>query len=135
VSHKLKVYLAIALGWAALAGGLLSMTGIALDSLTGAALVALLYMPSPMVAALITERGLRRDRLGLPRRGARPAVPYFLVPAGSVLAFLLLFLGAVLVGGSLLGIDAIGPLALAQDQLTDGAASFFGMQAGRRGGR
>ena len=129
MSRKLKVFLVVALGWAVLAGGLLSITRVALDSLTGAALIALLYMPSPMVAALIAERGLRRDRLALPRRGGRPTLLYFLVPAGAVLAFVLLFLGAVFVGGDLLGIDALGRLALAQDQIMAGAARLLGQAA------
>ena len=129
MSHKLKVYLAVALGWAALAGGLLSITGIDLDSIAGAVLIAVLYMPSPMVAALIAERGLRRGRLGLPRRGVRLVVPYFLLPAGAVVGFVLLFLGAVLLGGNLLGIDALGRLALTQDQIMAGAADLFGQEA------
>jgi membrane protease YdiL (CAAX protease family) len=129
VSHKLKVYLAVAFGWAVLAGGLLSITGVDLGSIAGAVLIAVLYMPSPMVAALIAERGLRRGRLGLPRRGVRPAVPYFLLPAGAVVGFVLLFLGAVLLGGNVLGIDAIGRLALTPDQIMAGAADVFGQEA------
>jgi membrane protease YdiL (CAAX protease family) len=129
VSGKLKVYLAVVLGWAALAGGLLSVTGIDLGSITGAVLIAVLYMPSPMVAALVAEGELRRGRLGLPRRGARPAVRYFLLPAGAVVGFVLLFLGAVTVGGNALGIDAVGSLALTQDQIMRGAAELLGQEA------
>ncbi|MFC7723633.1 CPBP family intramembrane glutamic endopeptidase [Nocardioides sp. GCM10028917] len=129
MSHTLKVYLAIVLGWAALAGALLRITGIDLDSLMGAAVIALLYMPSPMVAALIAERGFRRDRLRLPRRGVRPVAVYLLLPAAAVVAFVLLFLGAVLVGSALLGVDATGQLALTQEQIMDGAASLVGQDA------
>lgn len=105
MSHTLRVYLAVVLGWAAITGAMLRITGIDLDSLTGAAVIAGLHMPSPMVAALIAERGLRRGRLRLTRRGVRPAVPYLLLPAGAVAAFVLLFLGAVL-GGGVSDIDA-----------------------------
>jgi membrane protease YdiL (CAAX protease family) len=129
VSHKLKAYLAVALGWAAAAGAVLSLTGIDLHSLSGVVLIAVLYMPSPLVAALVAERRLRRDRFRLPRRGVRPAVAYFLVPVGAVVAFVLLYLAAVLCGGQLLGIDAIGHLALTQDQLTQGAATLLGKEA------
>ena len=129
MSQKLKVYLAVALGWAALAGGLLSVTGIDLGSIPGAVLIAVFYMPSPMVAALIAERGLRRDRLGLPRRGVRPVVPYVLGPAGAVVGFVVLFLGAVLLGGNVLHIDALGRLAITQDQIMAGAADLLGQEA------
>ena len=128
MSHTLKVYLAIVLGWAAIAGALLRITGIDLDSLTGAAVIAVLYMPSPMVAALIAERRLRRDRLRLPRRALRPVAAYLLLPAGVVIAFALLFLGAVLMGGAL-GLDATGQLALTQEQIMDGAAAPLGQDA------
>lgn len=129
MSHTLKVYLAVVLGWAALAGALLRITGIDLDSLAGAAVIAVLYMPSPMVAALVAERGLCRDRLRLPRRGVSSVAAYLLLPAGVLVAFVLLFLGAVLVGGDVLGLDAIGRLALTQGQIMDGAASLVGQDA------
>jgi membrane protease YdiL (CAAX protease family) len=129
VSHKLTVYLTVALGWAALAGALLWVADVNLGSITGAALIAVLYMPSPMVAALVAERGLRRDRLRLPRRGLRSVVPYLLLPPAVVAAFVLLYLGAVLVGGGVPGIDTIGPLALTQGQLMEGAAALLGEEA------
>lgn len=50
MSHTLRVYLAVVLGWAAITGAMLRITGIDLDSLTGAAVIAVLHMPSPMVA-------------------------------------------------------------------------------------
>ncbi len=128
MSRTLKTYLAVALAWAVLAGALLAITGVALDSIAGAALIGLLYMPSPMIAAVIAERGLSRDRLALPRRGVRPFLPYVLVPVGAVVAFVLLFLGAVFVGGDLLSIGAFGRLALTQDQVMAGAASLLGQE-------
>ena len=126
MSGTLKVFLAVALGWAALAGGLLAITRVDLASITGAALIALLYMPSPMVAALIAEGGLRRERFSLPRRGVRPPVPYLLLPAAAVVGFVLLFLGAVLLGGNVFGIDGAGRVALTQHQIMAGAAEVFG---------
>ena len=128
MSDKLKIYLVVSFGWAALAGGLLAVTGIDLGSIPGAVLIAVLYMPSPMVAALIAERGLRRDRLGLPHRGVRPVLQYFLLPAGAVVGFVLLFLGAVFLGGNVLGIDAFGSLALTREQLMAAAADLLGQE-------
>jgi membrane protease YdiL (CAAX protease family) len=129
VSHRLKTYLAVALGWAVAAGGLLSVLGVDLTSIAGTVLIAVLYMPSPLVAALIAERGLRLFRLGLPRRAVRPAGSYFLLPAGAVIGFVLLFLVAVLLGGNGLGIDVLGRLALTQDQIMAGAAELLGRRA------
>jgi membrane protease YdiL (CAAX protease family) len=128
VSHKLKVYLTVAFAWAAAAGGLLSVTGIGLDSVAGRVLIAVLYMPSPMVAALIAERGLRRDRLGLPGGGVRSVLRYLFLPAVVVAGFVLLFLSAVFVGGNVFGVDGLGSLALSQEQLLAGAADLLGQE-------
>jgi hypothetical protein len=51
---------------------------------------------------------------------------YVLLPAAAVVAFVLLYLGAVFVGGDLLDIAAIGRLALTEDQVMVGAARLFG---------
>jgi membrane protease YdiL (CAAX protease family) len=129
MSHQLRIYLLVAFAWAALAGGLLGLIRIDLGSVAGSVLIAVLYMPSPMVAALIAERGLRRDRLGLPRRGVRPALPYVLLPAGAVVGFVLIFLGVVFLGGNVLGIDAVGTLALTPEQVMAAAADLLGQEA------
>jgi membrane protease YdiL (CAAX protease family) len=129
VSHTLKVYLAVAFWWAALAGVLLSVTGVRLGSVPGAVLIAVLYMPSPMVAALVAERGLRRSRFRLPRGGVRMVLWYFLLPTGAVVGFVLLFLVAVLLGGNGLGLDALGELALTPEQIRAGAAQLLGQEA------
>ena len=47
----------------------------------------------------------------------------------ALVGFVLLFLGAVLLGGNALGLDAFGRLALTQDQLLAGAADLLGQQA------
>lgn len=128
MTRKLQVYLAVALGWACVAGLLLRLTGVDLDSLAGAVTIAVLYMPSPMVAALIAERGLHRDRLRLPRRTLRQLTAYFLTPVVVVVAFVLLYLAAVLVTRGL-GIDSAGQLAVTQQLIVDGAAGLFGQDA------
>ncbi len=129
MSHELKVFLAVALGWAGLAGGLLAVTGTDFGSITGAVLIAVFYMPSPMVAALIAERGLRRGRLGLPGGGVGRVLRYFFLPVGVVVGFVLLFLGAVFLGGNVLGVDALGSLAFTREQLMAGAADLLGQEA------
>jgi membrane protease YdiL (CAAX protease family) len=128
VTRKLQVYLAVALGWACVAGLLLRLTGIGVDSVGGAVAIAVLYMPSPMAAALIAERGFRRDRLRLPRRSLRQAAAYFLTPVVVVVAFVLLYLAAVIVIRAL-GIDSAGQLAVTRELIMDGAAALFGQDA------
>ncbi len=62
MSTELKVFLGVALGWAALAGLALHLTSVDLGSVLGVALIAVLYMPSPFIAAVVAERGLVRHR-------------------------------------------------------------------------
>jgi membrane protease YdiL (CAAX protease family) len=125
VSTKLTTFLCIAFSWAATAGLVLHLTGIDLASVPGIAFIALLYMPSPFVAAAIAERGLVANRFTLPRRGAG-VVRFVLLPPLVVVGFALSYLTAVFVGGDVLGIDAFGGLATTSQQLTDGAAQLLG---------
>ncbi|MFC0680646.1 CPBP family intramembrane glutamic endopeptidase [Lysobacter korlensis] len=129
MSRKVFTFLAISLGWACLVGAGLFVTGTSLDSLEGILVLAALYMPSPFVAAVIAERGIRRDRFRLPRGGARRVLAFLLAPAAGVFAFALLYLGAVFVGGDLLGLPGFGGLATTQAQVAAGAADLLGEKA------
>ena len=128
MSTKLKVFLGIVLGWATVAGLTLHLTGVALGSLRGIALITVLYMPSPLVAAVLAERGLVRDRFRLPR-APRAVARFLLMPPVVVVGFALSYLATVYVGGDVLGIDAVGGLATTADQLMAGAADLLGQQA------
>lgn len=129
MSQRLALFLAISLGWAALVGVGLFLADVPLDSVTGLVAMAVLYMPSPFVAALIAERGLVKDRFRLPRRGLRPVLVFLLAPALAVLAFVLLFLAAILVAGDLLGVPAVGSLATTSAEIMAGAAGLLGPAA------
>jgi uncharacterized protein len=129
VSRKAVTFLAISIGWASLVGAGLFLTGTSLDSLQGILVMAILYMPSPFLAAVIVERGIRRDRFRLPRGGARRVAGFLLAPAAGVFAFALLYLGAVFVGGDLLGIPGFGGLATTEAQIAAGAADLLGEAA------
>src|SRR3954452_21773566 len=67
VSRKLTVFLVIAMGWATLVGLGLFLADVRLGSGLGIVVTAVLYMPAPLVAALIAEGGIRRCRFRLPR--------------------------------------------------------------------
>jgi len=129
MSSKLKVFLAVALGWAAAAGLALHLTGVDLRSVLGVALITVLYMPSPFIAAVVAERGLVRRRFRLPRSGRREVARFLLLPPVIVVGFALVYLAAVLVGGDVLGIDAVGGLATSSQQLMDAAADLLGQAA------
>jgi membrane protease YdiL (CAAX protease family) len=129
MSTKLKVFLGVALGWAAVAGLVLHLTGVDLGSVPGVALITVLYMPSPFVAAVVAERGVVRDRFRLPRGGLRAVAHFLLIPPVVVVGFALAYLAAVYVGGDLLGIDAAGGLATSSQQLIDGAGDLLGQAA------
>jgi membrane protease YdiL (CAAX protease family) len=129
MSRKLRLFLVISLGWAALVGAGLFVTGTSLDSLPGVIVMAVLYMPSPFVAALIAERGIRRDRFGFPQGGIRGVVAFLFAPVAAIFAFVLLYLVAVLIGGELLGVPLFGGLATTQAELVKGAAGLLGEAA------
>ena len=134
MSAKLMVFLGVAGGWAVAVGLALHLTGVDLGSTAGIALIAVLYMPSPFVAAVIAERELVRSRFTLPRGGLRAIVRFLLLPPAVVVCFALAYLAAVYVGGDVLGLDAVGGLALTAQQLTDGAAQLLGQAAADQAG-
>lgn len=126
MSSKLAVFLAISFTWAALVGAGLVVTGTELNSLPGILVMAILYMPSPFVAAVIAERGIRRERLRLPRGGAARIAGFLLTPVAAVLAFALLYTGIALVAGDLLKIPGFSGLAMTEAAILDGAAGLLG---------
>ncbi len=127
--RALVTFLTIAFGWAAVVGAGLHLTRTPLDSIQGIVVMALLYMPSPFVAAVIAERGIRWDRFRLPRRGVRPVLGFLWAPVAAVLAFVGLYAGAQLLGGNLLGMPALGGLATTEAELMVGAARVLGQAA------
>ncbi|SDR90839.1 CPBP family intramembrane glutamic endopeptidase [Agrococcus carbonis] len=124
--RTILTFLLIAYGWAALVGLGLFLTRTPLDSIAGIAAMGLLVMPSPFVAALIAERGMRRDRLRLPRRGG--VLVFLVAPVAAVLAFVALFVAAHLTGGNLLGLPLLG-LATTDAEILAGAAALLGSDA------
>jgi membrane protease YdiL (CAAX protease family) len=84
-------------------------------------------MPSPLLAALIAERGLVRDRFHLPR--GRRLVRFLLLPPALMLGFTVAYLAAVHLGGQVLGISAVGAVATSSADILDGAADLLGPEA------
>jgi uncharacterized protein len=128
-SRTLVTFLAISMGWAALVGAGLFLTGTPLGSLQAIVVMAVLYMPSPFVAAVIAERGIRRDRFRLPRRGLAPWARFLLAPVAAVLAFVALYAGALLLGGNLLDLAGFGGLARSASEIAASAAQLLGQDA------
>lgn len=129
MSRKVIAFLAISIGWSALVGAGLFFTRTALDSVVGIAALAVLYMPSPFVAAVIVERGIRRDRFRVPRRTARQILGFLLAPIAAILAFTLLYLSVVFVAGNLLRLPLFGAVALTPTEIMAGAAALLGQAA------
>jgi membrane protease YdiL (CAAX protease family) len=113
-------------------GLLLHVTGTDLGSVPGLTAIALLYMPSPFIAALVAERGLVSRRFHVP--GGRRLLPFLLLPPALMLGFAIAYLAAVYLGGDVLGIGAVGGLATTSAQLADGAAALLGSDALREAG-
>lgn len=129
MSSKLAVFLIVSFAWAALVGTGLFLTGTALHSLPGLLVMAVLYMPSPFLAAIIAERGIRRDRFRLPRAGLARIAAFFLMPAAAVYAFALLYLGIAFLLGDLLQMPGFAGLAMTGAAIMDGAAGLLGQEA------
>ncbi len=129
VSGRLAVFLLIVLGWSTLVGLGLFLADVELSSGVGIAVMAVLYMPSPLVAALIAEGGLVRYRFSLTRPGWRSITAYLGIPVVVVVVFALVFLGTVFVGGDLLGVASFGTLASTSDEIMQGAATLLGQAA------
>lgn len=123
-------FLVLALGWSVLVGAALAVADVDLGSVVGAVVLAVVLMPSPFVAAVIAERGLRRDRLRLPRGGVLPVLVYLLAPAAVVVSALALVVVAVVVGGEVLGATSVlGRLATTGEAVADGAVQALGPAA------
>ncbi|WP_210481130.1 CPBP family intramembrane glutamic endopeptidase [Naasia sp. SYSU D00948] len=127
--RRLPLYLAITLGWSVLIGAGLSIARIPVDSLVGIVLIAALYMPSPLVAALLVERGLVRPRLRLPLRTSRNIAVFVLAPVAAMIGWLLLYLAVVLVAGNLLGLPAFGAIATSAADVIQAASALLGKAA------
>ena len=129
VSRKLTVFLVISLGWSTLLGRGLFLARLRLGSGVGIAVMAVLYMPAPLVAALIAEGGPVRSRFSLPRRGRRSVAAYLGLPVAVTVGFALAFLATVFVGGDLLGRASFGTLATTPAEIAEGAATLLGRAA------
>lgn len=122
----LTVFIALTMAWSVLVGLGLFLADVSVGSLTGVVVLAVLYMPSPFVAAVVAERGLVKERFRLPRGGLRPVLGFLLAPAALVVAFVLLHLAAVLLGGNLLGIPALGAVAATGEEIVAAATGLLG---------
>lgn len=71
--------------------------------------MALLYMPSPFIAALIAERGLVKSRLVIPRMRDVQFVRFFLDPVALLLLCVGLFLLLVFIFGNVLHVPFFWP--------------------------
>lgn len=128
-AHRLSIFLGVSLGWAAIVGAGLHLTRTPLDSIPGLVVVAVLCMPSPLVAAVIAERGFRRERFALPARRRAAVLAFFLAPAAAVVAFVALYAASLLIGGNLLGLPGFGGLATSASEMVAGAVQLLGQEA------
>ncbi len=134
MTRRLGVYLSVSMTWAALAGLGIWLADVDLVSLPGVLVLALLYMPSPSVAAVVAERGLVRSRFRLPSPGWRPVLTFVLAPVALAVTVVLLVLAAVAVGGDLLGVPAFGTVATTSSAVVTAATGLLGQEAVRDAG-
>jgi membrane protease YdiL (CAAX protease family) len=135
-------FYAMALGWVSLVALVLWALGASNLSLGAAQVavyaVALLYMPAPMVAALIVERRLGRGYLmSSVFGGFRRSLPRLVVACAAVIfgAFALM-LAEVLLLGNVAGVPGVGRLVTSSADLMRNLAELLGPQAaGQMGGQ
>jgi membrane protease YdiL (CAAX protease family) len=129
MSTKAWTFLAMAYGWALAVGGALALLGIPLGSGAGLAVIALLYMPAPAVAALAVERRLVRSRLRVPRReGGRAVVRFFALPVLVVLAATGVLAAVTALLGNELRIPGVGVLAVDPESLRESLTALLGTE-------
>jgi len=121
---RVALFYAIALGWVSLIAAALFLTGQ--RNLSGAAgptvvtaVLALLYMPAPLVAALIVERLDHRPALiRTALQGFWRKLPKLLLAVIAIVAALILgMLGLSWLVGNVLGFDAAGTVLFTQQDL------------------
>ncbi len=132
----MALFYGLALGWSCLVAAALYLLGQ--RDLSGAAgptvattILALLYMPAPLVAALIVGRLDHRPALiRTTFTGFRRALPKLLVIAVAVVAALLLgMVGASWLAGNVLGLSGPGTLLLGQADLVANALTLLPAQS------
>jgi membrane protease YdiL (CAAX protease family) len=133
---RVALFYGLALGWSCLVAAALYLLGQ--RDLSGAAgptvattILALLYMPAPLVAALIVGRLDHRPALiRTTFTGFRRALPKLLVIAVAVVAALLLgMVGASWLAGNVLGLSGPGTLLLGQADLVANALTLLPAQS------
>lgn len=129
MSTTLTRFLALTMTWSLLIGVGLFLADVSPSSLTGVVVLAVLYMPSPFVAAVVAERGLVRERFRLPHGGLRPVLVFLLAPVVLVVATVLLHLAVVALAGDLLGIPGLGTVAATGEEIAAGATGLLGEEA------
>lgn len=131
----ISAFYGIALGWVSLVGVALWALGAGNLTLGGAQLaiyaVAFLYMPAPLAAALIVERGLGRGYLlGRLFVGFRRSLPrILLVTVFVVLGAFALMVAEVALLGNVLGLPGVGAFVTSPDGLARNIVELLGPQA------
>lgn len=129
MTNKTLLFLAMAFGWTWLIGGIVYFADIDLGSIPGILFIALFYMPSPLVAALIAEGGVTKSRLKLPNIRSKQLVAFLLAPVLAILAFAGFYFLIIALFGNALQVPGLGRIATTSEELMKGAANLVGQQA------
>ena len=129
MSKKAIIFLALVFTWTSTIGAVIYFANIDLSSVLGIALIAVLYMPSPLIAALLVEKRLVKQRLKFPNLRSKSMAIFLLAPVLAILAFTGLYFLTVYLLGNVLQIPAFGHIATTADEIMRGAADLVGQQA------
>lgn len=134
MSKKSRIFLTITFSWSILIGAVFYFSHLKLDSILGIGIIALLYMPSPFVAAVIAERGILKSRVLIPHVRGVQLVRFFLDPVLLILLLVGLFLSLVFIFGNVLHVTIFGHLVLSTDELVQSLTALVGQDVSNNAG-
>jgi membrane protease YdiL (CAAX protease family) len=131
--RRIGIFYGIALGWAILLGVVLFLTGqrdlAAPSAVWVVPVMSVLYMPAPLVAALITEKiageGYLMRRI-FTRKLGRQLLRTLIAVALVIAALMLTMLGLSWLGGAVLGVSGVGRLLFGVDDLVANLVALSG---------
>jgi membrane protease YdiL (CAAX protease family) len=129
MTKKSKIFLVIIFLWTWLIGAVMHFANIDLSSIQGIILIAVLYMPSPLVAALIAEKGLVKSRIKVPYLRSKQMVVFLLAPVLAIVLFTALYFAVIYLLGNVLQVPVFGHIATTSVEIMKGAADLVGQQA------
>lgn len=123
-TRKIASFLLICFGLASLIGGLLFVT-IGVESLLAKLGIAFTYMMTPLVAAVIVDRGFQKSFVVFSNGNKRGSLRIIVTPLIAFLLFVILFFGMIYLLGNIWHIDGVGSLVTSIEVMKNHLIALF----------